>query len=185
MVPLKFGRLVTAILSATAMFASASFSGPDDVTKYFQNERVSLLDWGTLRISHFLLTGENGNPKGYARYDFDDDRVYVWGTTTNDLDLDASGFQEICKKWIDGVRLAALVHPNTGEPFFKNSEFAEMYSHDGYLTGTREDYDMRLAALDKKFHLIFNIMSQNYDPQFRCTAPLLGTGFASENLKKP
>lgn len=160
-------------------------AGPDDTTKYLMAETVSMLDWGIMQITNFRLNDGN-SPAGYAEYSFEDDRIYIRSFATSDEALDATGFQSICKQWMDAVRISAFVLPTTGLPMTEEySYFASLFRHNGFLRGEGEDQTERLKALDKKFHLVYSIRKTDYTERYRCNAPLLGTGFASESFEKP
>jgi hypothetical protein len=191
--PLRTERImdVRAYFSAVALSVIASglsstqvLSGPDDTTKQLMNDSVSLLDWGILQITYFRLNGENGNPVGYASYDYDDDRIYIRSYTTNDAEIDSEKVKAICGNWIDAVRVSAWVSPTEGKPLVKDySYFASLFRHDGFVRGELADETKRLQELDKKFHIEYFIRKSDYSERYRCTAPLLSIGFATQSFE--
>lgn len=180
---LEANRSLVFVLFSTAIISSQVAAGPDDTTKHFTDQSVSMLDWGIFQITQ-RLNGENGMPVGYAEYSYDDDRIYLKSYETNDADFDATVLQFTCKEWIDSVRHSAMINLETGEPsVYDYTFFAHLFRHNGYVVGEPKAEVERLKLLDKKFHISFSIRKSDYTERLRCTAPLVGTGFATESFE--
>jgi hypothetical protein len=175
----------TLIAAALAVLPSASASGPDATTNHFMKEPVSLLDFGIYKISN-LLHGRDGQPNGWASYDFDSNTINIEFNS-----FEASGNDKLedhlarCDEWIEGIRSVGLVSSTTGKPIgMPVSMFAQQFSHVGYILGDSEENQERLIELDKKFRLRMTIFDRSFKGVLECTAKLLGKGFASRELKR-
>ena len=176
------GRILASAMIACFLIAGPAKSGPDEVTRFFMNDRVSMLDWGIFQLANGL-DGQGDRPSGWVSYNYDDNTIEIIDGKNFDDSFGQSELNAACRDWFRKVRSQALVNPNTGKPFLEASQYTDYFTHSGYINGTQEDHDLRLAELDKRFRLIFYARGSDYTVRLKCTGALLASGFASEVME--
>ncbi|MCI2394079.1 hypothetical protein [Aliiroseovarius sediminis] len=174
---MKFPRLAVAAVAVS--ISSMAIAGPDDTTKALMNESVSLLDWGNLRLQLILNRRPYKGNYSYVDYDFDANTIKIAHL------VDYKGSEEDAenyyRSWFASVReWAGYDKDGTVQATGSNyGLFANLYAHNGYIQGSREDLDSLLADLEKKFRLevrhplASGLMSSR--TMMKCTGKLQGT----------
>ncbi len=139
-----------------ALLASGPYSlsaGPDSASNYFINNSPSLLDFGIFRLERAIQEAWDA---ARVIYDWDEDKIVVIynqfkpteGTWVPSLS------SEDCREFISLIRAQAGFLDGKPWGAARHSFFSEYFTHEGYVSGNKDDHDKRLVELDKKFKLV-------------------------------
>jgi hypothetical protein len=157
-------------LSLVALLASsgALHAGPDATTNYFINNSPSILDFAIHKIEVSLNRNEI---PAFVFYDWEADRIKIsYSVYADKRTAEEAG--DVCPDFVESIRRFAGIDDGKVASFMTTSYFSSKFSHEGYVTGGKEESSSRLEKLDKKF-VIYCASGDSI-----IEAPLIGTGYS-------
>ncbi|UWR30174.1 hypothetical protein K3758_01110 [Sulfitobacter sp. W002] len=144
--------------------ASTGHAGPDATTNYLMNTPATLMDFGLYKLTSHIrsLLG-----KGFAVYDWDTNEIRI---LTFELLTPEDQAKQVCEDVISDIRIAANVRDGT--TVNETSSFSDLFSHEGFVKGGKEQHTERMMDLDKKFRIVCITPLETYE------APVVGTGYS-------
>ena len=112
------------------MLPTMAASGPDSTTKWLMDDPATMLDLGILNLNVQLAARSLGS----AGFLYDENRINIrmpaeifWADFVTPDEV-----EKRCAKWVDDVRGFAGVQRETGNAFYENTRFADLFRHQGF-----------------------------------------------------